>query len=182
MLVGFELSMRTIFSFPSLVNENSARLVAAGVVLQVVGYLLIRNGWLLAILALGFLARVLTGPTLSPLGQLVTRVLTPLVERAIGTSPKLVPGPPKRFAQMIGLVFSTTAGGLHFFGYPGWAMAVIGAIGLAATAESVFGYCLGCQIFGVAMKVGLVPETVCEACGDITARLQANGTTLGTQT
>ena len=147
--------MRTVFSFPSLVNENSARLVAAGVVLQVLAYVSVRNGWLLAILALGFLARVLTGPTLSPLGQLVTRVLTPAVERAAGASPKLVPGPPKRFAQTIGLAFSTTAGGLHFFGYPGWALTAIGTIGLAATAESVFAYCIGCQIFGSAMKIGL---------------------------
>ena len=33
--------------------------------------------WILVVLAYGFVARVLTGPTLSPLGQFVTRVLTP---------------------------------------------------------------------------------------------------------
>ena len=33
--------------------------------------------WIVLVLAYGFVARVLTGPTLSPLGQLVTRVITP---------------------------------------------------------------------------------------------------------
>jgi hypothetical protein len=53
---------------------------------------------LLAPLAYGFVARVLTGPTLSPLGQLVTRVVTP----RLPVAPRPVPGPPKRFAQGIG--------------------------------------------------------------------------------
>ncbi|MGH9271283.1 MAG: DUF4395 family protein, partial [Ilumatobacteraceae bacterium] len=55
-------------------------------------------------LALGFLARVLAGPTLSPLGQLATRVVAPRLGR-----PRLVPGPPKRFAQSIGLALTTAA-------------------------------------------------------------------------
>ena len=45
------------------------------------------------VLAYGFVARVLTGPTLSPLGQLVTRVVTP----ALDIEARPVPGPPKRF-------------------------------------------------------------------------------------
>ena len=57
---------------------------------------------LLVLLTYGFVARVLTGPTLSPLGQFVTRVLTPRLPFA----PKLVPGPPKRFAQAIGAFLS----------------------------------------------------------------------------
>ena len=61
--------------------------------------------WLTLFLAYGFLARVLTGPTLSPLGQLVTRVGTP----RLGLEPRPVPGPPKRFAQGIGATLSVTA-------------------------------------------------------------------------
>ncbi len=173
-LVGFKHLMRSIFSFPSEVNEHSARLVAGGVVIQVVGYLFVGSGWLLAFLTFGFLARVATGPTLSPLGQVVTRFVTPMVEWISGTEPKLVPGPPKRFAQAIGLTLSVVAAGFHLVGHSGVATIFIGAIGLAATLESVFAYCLGCQIFGYGMRVGLVPEAICEACGDITDRLHAN--------
>ena len=57
--------------------------------------------WAYALLTYGFLARVLTGPTLSPMGLLATRVLLPL----LGNPDPPLPGPPKRFAQTIGLIF-----------------------------------------------------------------------------
>jgi hypothetical protein len=34
----------------------------------------------------------------------------------------------------------------------------------------VFAYCLGCQIFGLLMRAGLVPDEVCAECADIWAR------------
>ena len=84
-----------LFSFPNPVNEVSARLVAGGVIVATVVAIAADQPWLLAVVAYGFVARVLTGPSLSPLGQLVTRVITPRLRVA----PRLVPGPPKRFAQ-----------------------------------------------------------------------------------
>ena len=65
-------------------------------------FLMFREWWLLVPLVYGFAARVLTGPTLSPLGQLATRVITPRVR----VEHRFVPGPPKRFAQGIGLAFT----------------------------------------------------------------------------
>src|SRR6187402_1461772 len=89
--------------------------------------------WLIAVIAYGFVARVLTGPTLSPLGQLVTRVLTP----ALPFEPKYGPGPPKRFAQGIGATFTVTASLLYFgFGATGAAYVLIGFLLVAATLES----------------------------------------------
>lgn len=95
----------SLFSFPDPVNEVSARLVAAGVVLMVLTILVFDQRWLLVVLAYGFVARVLTGPTLSLLGQLVTRIVTP----RLPVAPKPVPGPPKRFAQGMGAAFSVGA-------------------------------------------------------------------------
>ncbi|MBV8234944.1 MAG: DUF4395 domain-containing protein, partial [Acidimicrobiia bacterium] len=97
--------MRSLFAFPNPVNEISARLVAGGVVLLTLAILLGGQHWLLLPLAYGFVARVLTGPTLSPLGQVVTRGITPRLH----VPAKPVPGPPKRFAQGIGVAFSVTA-------------------------------------------------------------------------
>ena len=97
--------MRRWLGFPNPVNETSARLVATGVVAQGVVFLAVRQWWVLIPLAYGFLARVLTGPRWSPLGQLVTRVVTPRIRAAHQFSA----GPPKRFAQGIGLVFSAVA-------------------------------------------------------------------------
>ena len=95
------------FTFPDQINEVSARLVAAGVVLMCAATLAFRQPWLLVPLAYGFFARVLSGPRFSPLAQLVTRVVTPMIPVAA----KLVPGPPKRFAQAVGLVMASTAAG-----------------------------------------------------------------------
>ena len=155
---------RSLFSFPNPVNEVSARLVAAGVVVMCVAAIAVDQPWLTVVIAYGFVARVLTGPTLSPLGQLVTRVITPRLPVAA----KPVPGPPKRFAQGIGAVLSVTAAVLAL-GFDqrlaGWI--VLGLVVVAATLESVFAYCLGCKIFAGLMRIGLVPETVCQECNDI---------------
>ncbi|MDQ1434676.1 MAG: hypothetical protein QOF59_1492, partial [Actinomycetota bacterium] len=66
-----------VFSFPNPVNEVAARLVAAGVVALAAVELATGHRWLLIPLAYGFVARVLTGPMLSPLGRLVTQVVVP---------------------------------------------------------------------------------------------------------
>src|SRR6202046_3543520 len=86
---------RALFSFPNPVNEVSARLVAGGVVVMSVLTIALNLKWATAVIAYGFVARVLTGPSLSPLGQFMTRVVTPRLHLAV----RSVPGPPKRFAQ-----------------------------------------------------------------------------------
>ena len=159
-----------LFSVPHPVNEVSARLVAGGVVLMCAVAIALDQPWLIAVIAYGFVARVLTGPTLSPLGQLVTRVVTPRLPIAA----KPVPGPPKRFAQGIGAALSVTAAVLAFgFHLPVAAYAVLGAIAVAATLEAVFALCLGCAIFAGLMRIGLIPEAVCQECNDIRSRTQA---------
>jgi hypothetical protein len=158
------VSRTTLFSFPDPVNEVSARVVAGGVVLA--SLVAIVSGWapLTALIAYGFVARVATGPTLSPLGQLATRVVTP----RLGVPPRLVPGPPKRFAQAIGALLSVAAAilalGLHDRLE---ADVLLALVVVAATLESVFAICLGCRIFAVLMRLGVIPERVCERCSDL---------------
>ena len=155
------------FGFPNPVNEVSARLVAAGVVVMCLATIAFDQPWILVPLAYGFVARVLAGPTLSPLGQFVTRVLTPRLR----VPPKFVPGPPKRFAQGIGATLSVSALILHLaFGATGAAYVLVAMIAVAATLESVFALCLGCKMFTALMRVGVIPESVCEECNDIWQR------------
>jgi hypothetical protein len=157
--------VRSLFSFPNPVNEVSARLVAAGVVLMGAVTIALRLEWMTVVIAYGFVARVLSGPTLSPLGQLVTRVVTP----RLGIAPRPVAGPPKRFAQGMGAAFSLTALVLTGLGYWTAAVAVLGLLIAAASLESAFGICLGCKTFALLMRVGVVPDEVCERCNDIWA-------------
>jgi len=156
-----------LFGFPNPVNEVSARLVAAGVVILCGLILGLDQPWVMIPLAYGFLARVLTGPKLSPLGLLVTHVLSP----RLPIEPRLVAGPPKRFAQGMGATMSTAALVLHFgFGAAGAADVLVAMILLAATLEATFALCLGCRIFGLLMRVGVIPEEVCADCRDLSSR------------
>ena len=160
------MTARELFSFPNPVNELSARLVAGGVVIMAVSAIVFDQPWLLIPIAYGFVARVLTGPTLSPLGQLVTRVLTP----RLPLPAKYVPGPPKRFAQGIGAVVSTTAAVLALgLGLDTAAYVLLGLLVVAATLESVFALCIGCKVFALLMRTGVIPESVCERCVSVAA-------------
>jgi len=161
--------LRALFSFPNPVNEVSARLVAAGVLVMCIVTIAFGLEWATVVIAYGFVARVLTGPTLSPLGQVVTRLVTP----RLGIPERPVAGPPKRFAQGVGVAFSVTALVLTGLGYWTAAEVVLALLASAAFLESVFGLCLGCKVFAVLMRVGVVPEDVCERCNDIWAAPRA---------
>ena len=162
-----------MFEFPNPVNEKAARTVAAGVLVLCLSTIVLTLAagsgwlWLTVLIAYGFLARVATGPTLSPLGQLATRAIAP----RLGTE-RLVPGPPKRFAQAIGATLSVAAAIVGVgLGLETAALVLLALIVVAAALESVVGFCLGCWVFGHLMRLGVIPEDTCEACNDISARL-----------
>ena len=82
-----------------------------------------------------------------------------------------MPGPPKRFAQAIGLAV-TTAATVAWFGFGAGAVtaALLGVLLLFALLESVVGLCAGCWLFRALMRAGVIPASTCEACADIWAR------------
>ena len=161
--------VRQMFRFPDPVNETSARLVAAGVVAQALLFLVLGEGWVLVPLTFGFAARVATGPTLSPLGQFVTRIATPRVEARLAARDdafrsRQVPGPPKRFAQAIGLVVTGLASTAWVLDAPVVANVLIAMLAAAATLEAVFAICLGCIAYSAIWG--------CADCDDISDRLR----------
>lgn len=158
--------MKEFFSFPNPVNDASARTVALGVVALSTLTFVTGWAWLLIPLTYGFLARVATGPTMSPLGQFAVRVAGP---RLVSWQ-KFVPGPPKRFAQAVGLTFAGSA--LVTWLTAGWPIArwILLPLIAAASLEGFIGFCLGCTIFGFLIRLGVIPESVCADCGDLAAR------------
>jgi len=158
--------VRGLFSFPNPLNEKAARVVAGVVLVLAVVTLATGWYWLLAVLAYGFVARALTGPTLSPLGRLASSVIAPRLG-----PPKHVSGTPKRFAQAMGAAMTTAGAVLALgFGLRGAADALLVALIVAAGLESIFALCVGCEVFGLLMRAGLVPEDVCADCADIWSR------------
>jgi hypothetical protein len=158
--------LRSLLRFPDPVNELAARVVAAGVVTLTLTTLASQEGWLLVPLAAGFWARVASGPRFSPLGQLATRVVAPRLG-----PPKLVPGRPKRFAQGIGVLCSTTAAVL-WLGAGDRLAATVVLIALlgAAGMEAFLGLCLGCRLFGLVGRLGFLPAAACPECADLSRR------------
>jgi hypothetical protein len=163
-----------VFDFPNPVNEKAARSVAGGVVLLCLLTLVLSWAvghqalWLSAVLTYGFLARVASGPRFSPLGRLATEFVAPRLG-----APRPVPGPPKRFAQGMGLVMSVGALACTALHADVEAQVLVALVLVAATLESVFAVCLGCTVFGWLMRRGVIPDTVCAECADVTARLAA---------
>lgn len=156
--------MRSFFSYPNPVNEVTARVIAGGVVVLSGLTIGLQLRWLAIPLAAGFLLRVLWGPRLSPMALVASRVIVPRLPFA----PKSVAGPPKRFAQLVGLLFCVAALVLLFgLSLPTAGYAVLGALLAAALLESAGGICLGCIGFGLLIRVGIIPAQVCESCNDI---------------
>jgi len=157
-----------VIGFPRTINEKAARTVAGVVAVTGLVALLVPAHWLVIPLAYGFWARVLTGPRLSPLAALASRVVAPRLGE-----PREVPGPPKRFAQGMGAAITTAAAVALVAGAGTVVSVLLVALVAAATLESAFGYCVGCQVFGLLMRAGLIPDEVCAECADIWARRPA---------
>jgi hypothetical protein len=161
--------MKRVFSYPNPVNDAAARTVALGVVTMAVVALATNTAWLLIPLTYGFVARVTAGPTISPLGQFAVRVAAPRLTRW----QKSVPGPPKRFAQAMGLAFSGAATIVWLTA--GWSDArwILLPLIVAASLEGFLGYCLGCTVFGWLMRREIIPERICVECADLSRRYAA---------
>lgn len=160
------MDLSRLLTFPNPVNEKAARVVAAGVVALGVATLATRQWELAVLLAAGFALRVAAGPRFSPLGRLAVHVVAPRLG-----APRLVPGPPKRFAQAVGLVVSAGAAVAALgFGATGLASVLLGVLVVFALLESALGFCAGCWAFGHLMRLGVIPEETCAACTDLTLR------------
>jgi hypothetical protein len=122
-------------------DEATVRLVAAEVVLLTA--LAIGTGWVLValLLVVDFTFRA-SGLLPSPLALLAGRIAS-----ALGLAQKPVFLPPKRFAASIGLAFSLGILALVLTGQTIAAYVVGGVLIVCALLESLFNYCLGCQVF-----------------------------------
>jgi len=153
-----------IVEFPHPVNEVAARYVAGMVAILTLAIIISDMYWLTFFLTYGFLSRVLGGPKFSPMGLIATRILVP----RLGNRVNMVAGPPKRFAQFIGLLFSASALLLMYvFEWYVSAEIILVVLLIFASMEAIVGFCAGCLVFGYLMRLGLIPEETCRRCADI---------------
>ena len=142
---------------PSLIDPRGQRFAAAltSVVLAVV--LLTAPGplatVLLALQALAFVVAASLGVTRTPYAWLFRRLVRP----RLGAPAHLEDPAPPQFAQAVGFAFAI----IGLIGFLSGATVVgLVATGLAlgaALLNAVFGFCLGCEIYLLALRVGVPP-------------------------
>lgn len=162
---------------PTTVDEVAVRTVATIVGLIALTTLLTQQWWLLGILAVDFTLRSTLGPKASPIARLVCGV----IRQHIPAAPRPTAWAPKRFAASLGAVMTVVATVLvtaaTALGQPGL-LTIVAAITVVMVAlpalEAIFAYCVGCKIYGVLMRRGLLGDTACLDCGPATlARAEA---------
>ena len=153
--------------FPRVVDDVTVRLIASVVLVLAIAALALHQWWIYAVLAVDMTLRVAFGPKASPVAQGVQRVVRPRVRAA----KRPTAGPPKRFAAGIGAVLTAVAAVLWALGIAAPVVVAIGAVMIVFPAlEAILGICVGCKVFAVLMKLGVVPEEICLECADISLR------------
>ena len=129
-------------AFPNPVNERAAHVVRRAV--AVLAAVQLASG--LAVVAGATRGRV------SPAGGRWAEVQPTRPPGDSGDRPttrtaRIVPGPPKRFAQSIGLAVTTAAAVCSIvLGWSAVAFALIGVLVVFAVLESAVGFCAGCWV------------------------------------
>jgi len=107
---------------------------------------------LFAVIVALFAWGALGGVQRHPYGAIFRRVVRPRL-----TPPAELEDPtPPTFAQGVGLVITLAGLVLHLAGAPYSLVIAAGAAFVAAFLNSVFGYCLGCQIYLLLVRVGVL--------------------------
>ncbi|MBM9588847.1 DUF4395 domain-containing protein [Leptospira sp. 201903075] len=149
--------------YPDVVNENVTRIVASTVVFLGVFAILFPNLFVLGFLLLGFTLRLSYGPKFEPFAFFTSRYLVPW----LGVSFVATAGPPKRFAQLIGFIFSLGAIVFFLLGHTLAYQITLATLVFFASLESFLGWCAGCFAFGLLMKLGVIPKEICERCNNL---------------
>jgi hypothetical protein len=161
--------MARISRFPNIVDDVSVRLIAGLVLALAVVALGGHQWWLYAVLGADFVLRAGWGPSASPLARLVQQWVRPRLQ----APPRYTAGPPKRFAAAVGAVLTVAATVLWLAGTTVPVVAIGVVMVVFPALEALAGVCVGCLVFGWLMRVGLVPESVCVECADLSRRAAA---------
>ena len=146
--------------FPEHVSEATVRTAAGQVFVLSLLAVTLRLPWLALVLAVDFGLRVFVTPRWSYLSFTAGKLLVPL----FGIRGNQIPYPPKRFAASIGFSLSALAFALAVFtGTWAWLLP-LAVLCLFSALESFLGFCAGCKIYGLLMRLHIVPEHNCPKC------------------
>jgi hypothetical protein len=103
------------------------------------------SGWLALAQALVFALPALFGMRLSPYGALFRTAVAP----RLGPPTETEDAAPVRFSQTVGLVFTVVAAAGYLSGLTALGIVATAFALLAAFLNAAFGFCLGCEMYGM---------------------------------
>ncbi|MBN2425008.1 MAG: DUF4395 domain-containing protein [Calditrichaceae bacterium] len=71
---------------------------------------------------------------------------------------------PKRFAALIGFLLSLSTLIFHIFDLTGYMNITLAVLAFFSFLESAFGFCAGCKLYGLLIKMKLIKDELCEDC------------------
>jgi len=94
-----------------------------------------------------------------PYGAVYRRLIAP---RLAPPTEREHPAPPT-FAQLVGLLVTATGLVLHLLGLPGALVVAASAAFIAAFLNAAFAYCLGCQLYVLLVRAGIIRRSAARA-------------------
>jgi hypothetical protein len=134
---------------PTLIDVRGPRFSATITVIVLAIALATQNAWILALQAVVFAIGAIRGPQFTPYAFIYKRVVKPRLRGEVVTEDSR----PPQFAQSVGFIFALVGllgaaiGSSLVFGIAvGFALA-------AAFLNSVFNYCLGCEMYLLVLRI-----------------------------
>jgi hypothetical protein len=134
---------------PTLIDVRGPRFSATITVIFLAIALATQNAWVLALQAVVFAIGAIRGPQFTPYAFIFKRVIKPRLRGEVVTEDSR----PPQFAQSVGFIFALVGllgaaiGSSLVFGIAvGFALA-------AAFLNSVFNYCLGCEMYLLVLRI-----------------------------
>ena len=134
---------------PTLIDVRGPRFSATITVIVLAIALATQNAWVLALQAVVFAIGAIRGPQFTPYAFIFKRVVKPRLRGDVVTEDSR----PPQFAQTVGFIFALVGllgaaiGSSLVFGIAvGFALA-------AAFLNSVFNYCLGCEMYLLVLRI-----------------------------
>ena len=134
---------------PTLIDVRGPRFSAAITVIVLAIALATQNAWVLALQAVVFAIGAIRGPQFTPYAFIFKRIVKPRLRGEVVTEDSR----PPQFAQAVGFIFAL----LGLLGAAIGSSLVFGiAVGFALAAaflNSVFNYCLGCEMYLLVLRI-----------------------------
>jgi hypothetical protein len=112
------------------------------------------SGWLVLAQAVVFALPALFGMRFSPYGALFRTVA-----RRLGPPAETEDAAPVRFSQTVGLVFTVVSAAGYLTGHTALGIVATAFALLAAFLNAAFGFCLGCEMYGLITRVRAAGRT-----------------------